>query len=1537
MYEALLKNTPEYQKTAASLASPGPAALFGLPPAGRALLYAALQKDTGRILCVVTPGEAEATHFADDLKTLGLSAAVFPPRDFMLRPVEGAGREYEYRRLSVLGALAGGRLNAVCVPAEALLQYTVPQDEFQKNTLTLKPGMVYNREALVERLFAAGYVRRSQVDGPGQFSVRGDIVDIYAPDMRQPARVEYWDDEIDSLASFDLLTQRRDGALEKIYLSPAREVLFGSTADTAEALRAAQKKARGKRRTALEKAMESDLAQLDSGVMPEAMDKYYGLRYKTPATLLDHLSSPIFILDEVGGIRDAQKATEFRRSEELTGLLEEGVICPGLDVLYQTMDDLAIAAQDQSTLLCENFLRGMNEFKLKDLINAEAFAAPNWGGDLASLREDLDPLVQQGYAVALFAGTPKGAAALTRDLADKGYAVSMSRDVRPAKGLVQVLPGHLTAGCTFPFARVAVISSRRHGLDDEAAENKKRKKNKNALSSLSDIKPGDYVVHQSHGIGMYAGIQRLEVQGAIKDYLKIQYSGSDVLYVPVTQLDLLSRYTAPGDEEKVKLAKLGGTEWQRTRAKVKKATEEMAQELIELYARRRQATGYAFPADGDWQNDFESRFEYDETDDQLTATAEIKKDMEKGWPMDRLLCGDVGVGKTEVAFRAAFKCVMGGKQCAILAPTTLLAWQHYNSIISRMEAFPVKVGLLSRFRTAKQQKETLRGLQAGSVDIVIGTHRLLSKDVRFHDLGLVIIDEEQRFGVKHKEKLKENFIGVDMLTLSATPIPRTLNMAMSGIRDLSTIEQPPIERQPVETFVLEYNDVILAEAMKKELARGGQVYYLHNRVDNIESCAAHVSQMVPGARVGIAHGKMTEEELNPVWQHLLNGEIDILVCTTLIETGIDVRNCNTLIIEDADRMGLAQLYQIRGRVGRSGRKAYAYFTFRRDKTLTDIAQKRLSAIREFTAFGSGFRIAMRDLQIRGAGSLLGHSQHGHMEAVGYDLYVKMLGQAIARAKGEPIQRDKSECLVDLRVDAFIPEKYIADGPGRIEAYKRIAAIQTPEDAADVLDELIDRYGDPPPSVSDLVNVSLVRVQATAVGVYEVTQKKDTLLLQVETLDVAMIRGLLIAFNGRVTAGAGTKPYLSVTLQPDEKPLELLQSILKAMADILAAPPEENTGKNKFTRSTLMKKKLIALVCALALAVGLVGCSLSTPDSVGTIGEVDIPSGLYLLAQFDAYQTAADLASDDQDATKVSSFLKATITVDDATGETAVVSDYVAQKTLENLESYAAIETRFDELGGVLTPDEETQADSYASQLMEQNGDLYKANGIGLDTLKRFERILIKSNDLLEKCYGTDGETPVSDAELTSHLEDEMVYIRYVVVPLYNTSTFAFADDDQSAQMLELAQTAAESCNAATPDGASAQTSAFSAAVAAALPDIYAVLDSEPSSDASSLSTALLGSDNIDATFSEEGTADAVRALKPGEAAAVQYSSYALMMLVRLDPLDADTLDSLRAQALSDMKSGELQDSIQSYGAQLPHALDSAAMKKMPASKIKNEK
>ena len=846
------------------------------------------------------------------------------------------------------------------------------------------------------------------------------------------------------------------------------------------------------------------------------------------------------ILEEPASLREAERANQFRRDEEFKSLLEDCVLCAGLDDLYAAPGWTLAQAARFPALCAENFARSMPDVKLKEIVNAPAHTLPAWGGEVAGLaNDDLAPLTKQGYAVTVLAGTERAAKGLARDLRDKGFSVTEQPGASPAPGLVQVLPGHLSSGCEYPFAKYALITGRAFG-ESTAARRKKAKKNKDALSSLTDITPGDLVVHQNHGIGRYAGIRRMEVQGVTKDYLRIEYDKKDVLYVPVTQLDLLSRYTAPGDSDKVKLSRLGGAEWAKTRKRVRAATEQMAQELIELYARRKQARGYAFPPDDTWQADFEQRFAYEETPDQLTAAADIKHDMEQNWPMDRLLCGDVGVGKTEVALRAAFKCVMGGKQCAILAPTTILAWQHFNTAISRMEAFPIRIGLLSRYRSAKEQKETLRGLKAGTVDIVVGTHRLLSNDVKFKDLGLVIIDEEQRFGVKHKEKLKENFIGVDMLTLSATPIPSTLNMALSGIRDMSTIEMPPTERRPVETYVLEYDDGIIAEAIKKELARGGQVYYLHNRVDNIDECAARVGKLVPGARVGVAHGKMTEEQISTVWQQLLDAEIDILVCTTLIETGVDVRNCNTLIIENADRMGLSQLYQIRGRVGRSSRRAYAYFTFQRDKVLTEIASKRLSAIREFTAFGSGFRIAMRDLQIRGAGNLLGHSQHGHMEAVGYDLYVKMLGQAIALAKGEQPAPDKSDCLVDINADAYLPEKYIPDAAGRIEAYKRIAAIETADDATDVLDELIDRYGDPPRSVQGLVDISLIRVTAARAGINEIAQKGDALLLYTDVIGPNQLKPLVEAMPHRVLYSALGRPAISLHVAKGEDPLTILR-------------------------------------------------------------------------------------------------------------------------------------------------------------------------------------------------------------------------------------------------------------------------------------------------------------------------------------------------------------------------------------------------------------
>ena len=658
---------------------------------------------------------------------------------------------------------------------------------------------------------------------------------------------------------------------------------------------------------------------------------------------------------------------------------------------------------------------------------------------------------------------------------------------------------------------------------------------------------GDYVVHVSHGIGIFEGIVKRDIHGVVKDYIKIRYAGSDMLFVPVTQLDLVTKYIGGKEDSVVKLNKLNSAEWAKTRARVKKAVKDMADELIKLYAKREAAQGYAFGPDTDWQNDFERRFPYDETDDQLRCIREIKDDMEKPSPMDRLLCGDVGFGKTEVAIRAAFKCVMDGKQCAVLVPTTILAWQHYQTFRKRMEGFPVKVDILSRFRTPREQEQVLEELRRGQVDIVVGTHRLVQKDVKFKDLGLCIIDEEQRFGVKHKESFKEMRNNVDVLTLSATPIPRTLNMAMSGIRDMSTIEEAPQDRQPVQTYVMEHDWGILVQAISKELRRGGQVFYLHNRVDTIDRCAATIQQFLPDATVVVAHGKMSEEQLSKVWKRLLDHEIDILVCTTIIETGVDVSNCNTLIIEDADRLGLSQLYQIRGRVGRSSRRAFAYLTVTKGKALTDVATKRLEAIREFTTFGSGFRIAMRDLEIRGAGNILGAQQHGHMEAVGYEMYLKMLSEAVAVAKGEKPEVQNTECLVDIRIGAHIPEDYIESLPQRIDIYKKIASVENEKDASDIIDELIDRFGTPPEAVKGLVDVSLLRNMAAGLGIREISQRTDSLLFYPETVDMQAASRLAAGLKGRVMLNAGAKPYLAVKVAKGEKPVDTMRLALTMMA------------------------------------------------------------------------------------------------------------------------------------------------------------------------------------------------------------------------------------------------------------------------------------------------------------------------------------------------------------------------------------------------------
>lgn len=633
-----------------------------------------------------------------------------------------------------------------------------------------------------------------------------------------------------------------------------------------------------------------------------------------------------------------------------------------------------------------------------------------------------------------------------------------------------------------------------------------------------------------------------------KDYIKIAYAKGDALYVPVTQLDLVSKYIGPGDNANVKVNRLGGGEWKKTKAKVRESVKDMAKELIALYAKRMSTKGYAFSEDTDLQRDFELRFAYDETDDQLRCTEEIKRDMERSVPMERLLCGDVGFGKTEVALRAAFKCISEGKQCALLVPTTVLAMQHFNTARERMEAFPVNIEMLSRFVPANKQKEVLKGLESGSVDFLIGTHRIISKDIKFHDLGLLIVDEEQRFGVAQKEKLKQKFPRVDVLTLSATPIPRTLNMAMSGIRDMSVIEEAPADRYPVQTYVLEYDFDILTEAMERELERGGQCYYLHNNIETIDSVASRIKKALPDANVATAHGRMTQEQLSDIWAKVVNGEIDILVCTTIIETGVDVSNVNTLIIENADRLGLAQLHQIRGRVGRSSRRAFAYFTFTRGKELTEIAQKRLEAIREYTEFGSGFKIAMRDLEIRGAGSLLGSRQHGHMEAVGYDMYLKLLGEAVALEKGEITEdTEEQECLIDLPIEAHIPENYIRSTPQRLSMYKRIAAVRTDADANDVLDELRDRFGNPPPSINGLLQISLLRNSASAAGIYEISQRNGSVLLYMAHPDVRYAVEMNKVMKGRVMLSASKKPYIAV--KPGQE--DVLETV-KNSIDIIAA-------------------------------------------------------------------------------------------------------------------------------------------------------------------------------------------------------------------------------------------------------------------------------------------------------------------------------------------------------------------------------------------------
>ena len=1136
-----VQNIPEYVRAEKAFKTAAlPSLVTGLSHIHKAHLLSRLAYCGEGSVLVLVKSESDGVRLVNDINTFAgeTVAMLYPAKDLLLGDVEAASGEYSHKRIDVLYKLLNGQLPIAVATPEAASQLTVPRVTLAERCIKLRFGDTVPMSGLIEKLIKAGFSRCDQIEGVSQFSVRGAIVDIFPINSALPVRIEFWGDDIDSINYFDLETQRRGEHIDSIDIAPATELLFESTDSLCAAVEQLMGRIKAKNADVVKRALQKDLQKIRDGVY--SGDKFFPLCYEQAASLFDYVGK-VVICENSGCVENFR--TSFQQySEDVKLLFEEGQLCKGLDRYFLTKAEYSALVTEKTKLYLENFLRG-GGISLENIIPVTANQLSLWSGEYAVLKEQLAEYTDGKYAVAVFAGTEKNAKVLADDLRKDGFKADFSASpAKPASGQITVIPGMLSAGYAYPDARYACISHTAVTSIKKAAPKRKKAE---IINSLSDIQVGDLVVHNSYGIGVFEGVQKLTEDKVSKDYIRIKYAGTDVLYVPVTQLDLISRYIGSADADTVKLSKLHTDQWQKTKSKAKAAAKEMAAELTELYAKRLRSKGYAFAPDGQEQEDFENHFNYVETDDQMRCIAEIKQDMQRPSPMDRLLCGDVGFGKTEVALRGAFKCLIEGKQCALLCPTTVLAWQHYQTVLKRMEGFPFNIELLSRFRTPKEQKAVLEKMKKGIVDMVIGTHRLVQKDVEFKDLGLVIIDEEQRFGVAHKERFKEMFSGVDILTLSATPIPRTLNMAMTGIRDMSVIETPPQDRQPITTYVLEHDWGVIGAAISKELRRGGQVYYIHNRIESIMNCAAKIHELVPEATIGIAHGKMSEEELLEVWSRLLEGDIDVLVCTTLIETGVDVPNCNTLIIENADCMGLAQLHQLRGRVGRTNKRAFAYFTFKRGKVLSEVATKRLNAIREFTKFGSGFRIAMRDLEIRGAGSILGASQSGHLTAVGYDMYLKLLNEAVNEENGAPEQPEE-QCLVDVKINAFIPETYISNAAQRISCYRRIAMIKNEEDALDVTDELIDRYGDVPKSVYGLIEVAKLRNTAKKVGVNEIVQSGDSLLFYTEKPPLQQVAKLNTKLGGRVNMNFTGRVNVKVKLEPRENPLEMMKTVLEGM-------------------------------------------------------------------------------------------------------------------------------------------------------------------------------------------------------------------------------------------------------------------------------------------------------------------------------------------------------------------------------------------------------
>ena len=1163
-----LNDIPEYRSLLAAIDNGAcPAAFSGLSAVHRAHFAAGIRQELNRPVVVVCADEGEAERMARDLAALsGEAVRTLSAREFTFHNAAVVSRQYEHRRLSTLRALAAGECPLLVCTVESILQRTIPKTLLTQAAQVLRMGERHDLGELAGTLAAAGYTRCEQVEGVGQFALRGGILDFFSPAHPKPVRVEFFGDEIDAMGLFDPDTQRRIENLGAAEILPAAEVLpqftpggYGGLLDGLDRLISQAKRRKGSE--TLVQTLEEDRERLAASTAFPAMDRYIALIYPVMATAADYFpEDAVVVLSESPRVAERGKSYLWQLGEDAKALMERGELAGELADFARTFEELTEVLADWPVCYLDAFTSSRYPQRPRTLLNLLTKQLPSYGASLETAVSDLAHYVSDGFRTVVLVSSEQRALNLQALLREQKMttAVDFQLHELPGYGKAVIAVGGLTAGMEYPVGRFAVLT------EGQSLLGKKRRSkpvtNRQKLGSYADLSPGDLVVHEHHGVGRFLEMTKMTVDGVQKDYVKIAYAGADVLYVPATQLDLVSKYIGSGEDaqETRKLSRLGGTDWEKAKTRAKKAVKDLAKGLIQLYAERQRQPGFAFSPDSPWMKEFEDEFEYAETDDQLRCIAEIKQDMEQARPMDRLLCGDVGYGKTEVAFRAIMKCVLDGKQAAILVPTTVLARQHYLTAKQRFAKYPVEIDVVSRFRTQTQMKDTLRRMEQGGIDLLIGTHRLFQKDVKFKDLGLLVIDEEQRFGVQHKEKLKELSKQVDVLTLSATPIPRTLNMALSGIRDMSTLEEPPMDRQPVQTYVLEHDWGVLSDAMRRELERGGQVYYLHNRVETITRTAARIKEMLgEDAAVAVAHGKMSQEELNDVMTRMSDGEVDVLVCTTIIETGIDIANANTLIIEDADHMGLAQLHQIRGRVGRSTRRAYAYLTYRRGKVLTEVASKRLGAIREFAEFGSGFKIAMRDLEIRGAGNVLGPEQSGFLLSVGYDMYLKLLEEAVLEERGEKPERP-TECAADLSVAASIPDRYVPSPEQRMDLYRRIAAIRSEADADDVMDELIDRYGDPPRTVNNLISVALLRADAARNGISQIDQKGANLNFYLDQFDLQRVSALcgLEKYRSRLLFSAGERPYLALRLKKGEDALKFGRRLVE---DYAKTAPDQTEG------------------------------------------------------------------------------------------------------------------------------------------------------------------------------------------------------------------------------------------------------------------------------------------------------------------------------------------------------------------------------------------